>query len=118
MDEVRSFPLSPLSPFFPLSRPLTLFFPQATASVDFETDQKIQHVIRDEFAESLVLTVAHRLLTVVRGTHIIVLDAGRVVEYDTPANLLRNKEGVFRKMAEKASEWKELKEAAGLGEDE
>lgn len=91
---------------------------QATASVDFETDQKIQHVIRDEFSESLVLTVAHRLLTVVRGTHIMVLDAGRVVEFDTPATLLRNREGVFRKMAEKAAEWRELREAAGLGEDE
>ncbi|GAA5856811.1 hypothetical protein JCM8547_008855 [Rhodosporidiobolus lusitaniae] len=101
-----------------LRRSQVIIMDEATASVDFETDQKIQHVIRDEFADALVLTVAHRLLTIVDYDLILVLDQGKVLEYDSPASLLRKKEGTFRKMAEKAAEWKELRELAGLKEDE
>jgi len=49
---------------------------------------------------------------------ILVLDQGNLVEYDAPATLMRKKDGVFRKMCEKAAEWGELRRMAGLGEDD
>ncbi|GAA5840283.1 hypothetical protein JCM9279_002335 [Rhodotorula babjevae] len=91
---------------------------EATASVDFATDAKIQRTIREEFSESLVLTIAHRLRTIADYDLVLVLDQGAVVEYDAPATLMRNKDGVFRKMCEKAADWSELRRMAGLGEDE
>ncbi|GAA5897295.1 hypothetical protein JCM8208_003781 [Rhodotorula glutinis] len=91
---------------------------EATASVDFATDAKIQRTIREEFSESLVLTIAHRLRTIADYDLVLVLDQGAVVEYDAPATLMRNKDGVFRKMCEKAADWAELRRMAGLGEDE
>ncbi|GAA6034025.1 hypothetical protein JCM8097_000654 [Rhodosporidiobolus ruineniae] len=101
-----------------LRKSRVIIMDEATASVDFETDAKIQHCIRDEFSESLVLTIAHRLRTVVDYDLILVLDAGKVVEFDAPSALLRNKEGVFRRMAEKAADWEQLREVAGLGREE
>ncbi|GAA6053022.1 hypothetical protein JCM3770_002387 [Rhodotorula araucariae] len=91
---------------------------EATASVDFQTDAKIQHTIREEFSESLVLTIAHRLRTIADYDLVLVLDQGSLVEYDTPGALLRKKDGVFRRMCEKAADWGELRRMAGLGEDE
>ncbi|BGP48208.1 hypothetical protein JCM10450v2_004080 [Rhodotorula kratochvilovae] len=91
---------------------------EATASVDFETDAKIQHTIREEFSESLVLTIAHRLRTIADYDLVLVLDQGSLVEYDAPGALMRKKDGVFRRMCEKAAEWGELKRMAGLAEDE
>ncbi|GAA5917290.1 hypothetical protein JCM6882_004151 [Rhodosporidiobolus microsporus] len=101
-----------------LRRSQVIVMDEATASVDFETDEKIQRVIRTEFADSLCLTIAHRLRTVIDYDLILVLDKGRIVESAAPATLLKNKDGVFRKMAEKAAEWRELREMAGLGDEE
>ncbi|GAA6013875.1 hypothetical protein JCM10207_008220 [Rhodosporidiobolus poonsookiae] len=91
---------------------------EATASVDFETDEKIQRVMREEFADSLVITIAHRLRTIIDYDLVCVLDKGQVAEFDKPSTLLRKKDGLFRAMCEKAAEWKELRAVAGLGEDE
>lgn len=61
---------------------------EATASVDFETDAFIQSTIRAKFKNVTVLTVAHRINTIFDYDRILCLDAGRVVEFDTPSNLL------------------------------
>ncbi|KZW03602.1 P-loop containing nucleoside triphosphate hydrolase protein [Exidia glandulosa HHB12029] len=84
---------------------------ESTASVDFETDTKIQTAIRDGFKESIVLIIAHRLHTIIECDRILVLDAGQIVEVDTPASLLEHKDGVFRGMCEKSDGFEALYEA-------
>ncbi|XP_039632406.1 multidrug resistance-associated protein 1 isoform X1 [Polypterus senegalus] len=75
-----------------------LVLDEATAAVDLETDNLIQSTIRSQFEECTVLTIAHRLNTIMDYTRVLVLDKGQVVEFDTPANLLAKK-GIFYKMA-------------------
>ena len=70
---------------------------EATANVDFKTDRLIQEVIRQKFKDSTVLTIAHRLSTIMDYDKVLVLDAGRVVEFDKPEVLIRNK-GMFAEM--------------------
>ena len=66
-----------------------LILDEATAAVDLETDDLIQATIRKEFAGSSVLTIAHRLNTIMDYDRIMVLDKGELKEYDTPGNLLK-----------------------------
>lgn len=75
---------------------------------------QIQHTIREEFADSLVITIAHRLRTIIDYDRILVLDQGRLIEFDTPKNLLLNPDGAFRKMCESAADWEGLKASAGI----
>lgn len=78
---------------------------EATASVDFETDNKIQQTIREEFQSSCLLTIAHRLSSIVDYDRLLVLDHGNLVEFDTPFNLLQKKSGedaIFKSMCEKS----------------
>ena len=70
---------------------------EATANVDFMTDRQIQEVIRDKFNDSTVLTIAHRLNTIMNYDKVLVLDGGRVVEFDKPDVLIRNG-GLFAEM--------------------
>ena len=62
---------------------------EATAAVDLETDDLIQATIRKEFAESSVLTIAHRLNTIMDYDKIMVLDKGELREFDKPSELLK-----------------------------
>ena len=66
-----------------------LLIDEATANVDQHTDDLIQQVIRAEFRDATVVTIAHRLNTIADSDRIMVLDAGRVVEFDTPTELLK-----------------------------
>ncbi|EQC41399.1 hypothetical protein SDRG_01370 [Saprolegnia diclina VS20] len=68
---------------------------EATASVDAETDAKLQRVLRSEFKDATVLTIAHRLDTVLDANRIMVLDAGRVVQFGSPMSLIARGEGHF-----------------------
>ncbi|XP_063925011.1 ATP-binding cassette sub-family C member 4-like isoform X1 [Zophobas morio] len=68
---------------------------EATANVDLKTDELIQAVIRRKFRHCTVLTVAHRLNTVIDSDRILVLDDGSIVEFDHPFLLLQNTEGFF-----------------------
>ncbi|KAI9260598.1 hypothetical protein BDA99DRAFT_86302 [Phascolomyces articulosus] len=78
---------------------------EATASVDFEMDAKIQCTIRQAFQDSTLICVAHRLRTVIDYDRVLVIDQGRVVEYDTPWNLLnQSPPSLFRAMCEQSGE--------------
>lgn len=71
-----------------LRRPKILVLDEATASIDNETDSIIQRMIRDKFVGSTVLTIAHRLHTIIDSDKVMVLDQGKVVEMDSPDKLL------------------------------
>ncbi|CAM9640065.1 unnamed protein product [Bubo scandiacus] len=78
-----------------------LVLDEATASVDMETDNLVQSTIKREFHNCTVLTIAHRLHTVMDSERVLVLDAGRILEYDTPHNLLQRR-GAFSEMIAEA----------------
>ncbi len=61
---------------------------EATANVDFETDAFIQKKIKEKFHNCTIFTIAHRLSTIIDYDRILVMDAGKVVEYDHPYKLL------------------------------
>ncbi|KAJ3005706.1 hypothetical protein HKX48_000504 [Thoreauomyces humboldtii] len=71
-----------------------LILDEATASVDAETDRLVQMAIRTEFAARTVITIAHRIDTIMDSDRVMVMDAGRVVEFGTPADLLASR-GAF-----------------------
>ncbi|KAK3921166.1 Multidrug resistance-associated protein 4 [Frankliniella fusca] len=75
-----------------------LMMDEATANVDPQTDKLIQTTIREKFKSCTVLTVAHRLNTVIDSDRVLVMDNGTVVEYDHPWLLLERPGGVFRGM--------------------
>ncbi|KAI8620137.1 P-loop containing nucleoside triphosphate hydrolase protein [Chytriomyces sp. MP71] len=77
-----------------------LFIDEATASVDIETDTYIQKVIREDFADATVICIAHRLGTLIDYDRILVLDAGRVKEFDTPHNLLGIPDSAFSSLVD------------------
>lgn len=79
-----------------------LVLDEATASVDIETDAHIQRTIRTEFKHKTIITIAHRLNTVIDSDKILVLDQGRVVEFDSPQNLLEKEGGHFWKLCKQA----------------
>ncbi|KAJ1933042.1 ATP-binding cassette glutathione S-conjugate transporter ycf1, partial [Linderina macrospora] len=76
-----------------------LILDEATANVDTKTDQIMQEVIREELRDSTILTVAHRLRTVMDSDRILVMDQGKVAEYDSPANLLIQ-DSLFKSLVE------------------
>lgn len=78
-----------------------LVLDEATANVDPQTDALIQTTIRKKFAECTVLTIAHRLHTVMDSDKVLVMDAGRMVEFDAPYVLLQNEQGVLFGMVQK-----------------
>ncbi|XP_044072656.1 ATP-binding cassette sub-family C member 4-like isoform X5 [Siniperca chuatsi] len=77
-----------------------LVIDEATANVDPRTDSLIQQTIRDKFQECTVLTIAHRLNTIIDCDRILVLAAGRIQEYDQPYVLLQNQDGLFYQMVQ------------------
>ena len=83
-----------------LRQPKLLVLDEATASVDQQTDAMLQEMIREHFAHATVLTVAHRLKTIMDSDKVLVLDAGRVAEYDAPHTLLQNEAGIFTGMVD------------------
>ncbi|KAJ3103960.1 Multidrug resistance-associated protein 1 [Phlyctochytrium planicorne] len=82
------------------SNPKVLVMDEASSSVDVAADALIQDSIKTFFKDSTVISIAHRLNTVADFDRVLVLDKGVVVEFDTPARLLRNGDGVFRKMVD------------------
>ena len=76
-----------------------LILDEATAACDLQTDLLIQSTIKEQFKDYTVLTIAHRLNTVLDYNTIIVLDNGIVIEKDSPNNLLQNTDSVFYSLA-------------------
>ncbi|XP_041776325.1 multidrug resistance-associated protein 1 isoform X6 [Anopheles merus] len=85
-----------------LRKTKVLILDEATAAVDLETDDLIQRTIRTEFKDCTVLTIAHRLNTIMDSDKVIVLDKGQIVEFAPPAELLQSKNSAFYSMAKDA----------------
>ncbi|KAK3092515.1 hypothetical protein FSP39_003868 [Pinctada imbricata] len=81
-----------------LRRTKVLCIDEATASVDMETDAIIQETIRTEFCDSTVLTIAHRINTVLDSDRVLVMREGKVAELDSPSALLQNSKSMFYKL--------------------
>ncbi|CAN6242270.1 unnamed protein product [Urochloa humidicola] len=86
-----------------LKRSNVLIHDEATASVDSATDAIIQETIRKEFRDCTVLTIAHRIHTVIDNDLILVFSDGRIIEYDTPSRLLENKNSEFSRLVKEYS---------------
>ncbi|KAM0315686.1 hypothetical protein ACHAO8_003737 [Botrytis cinerea] len=95
-----------------LKQPKVLMMDEATASIDYTTDAKIQETIRE--LKSTIITIAHRLQTIVDYDKVLVLDKGEVVEYAHPHELLKKegKDAIFRGMCETSGDLEGLMDAA------
>uniref|UniRef100_A0ACD5V339 Uncharacterized protein n=1 Tax=Avena sativa TaxID=4498 RepID=A0ACD5V339_AVESA len=86
-----------------LKRSNVLVLDEATASVDSSTDAIIQQTLREEFGDCTVLTVAHRIHTVIDSDLILVFSEGRIIEYDTPSRLLEDEKSEFSRLIKEYS---------------
>ena len=78
-----------------------LVLDEATAACDQETDRLIQLTIKEKFKECTVITIAHRLNTILDYNKVLVLDNGVIVEMDSPINLLKDPDSHFYSLAKK-----------------
>merc|ERR1719412_314450 len=85
-----------------LRKTKVLVLDEATAAVDLETDDLVQATIRAEFVDCTVLTIAHRLNTIMDSNRVVVLDQGKVIEFESPASLMAKPDSVFYGMAKNA----------------
>ena len=75
---------------------------EATASIDYKTEELIQKAINEILDSSTFITIAHRIKTILNYDRIIVLDKGQIVDFDTPDNLINNKNGLFYELYSKS----------------
>jgi len=73
---------------------------EATASVDADTDARIQRVFRVEFKNATCITVAHRLNTIMDSDLVLVMDNGKAAEFDKPSSLLSKEDGIFKSLVD------------------
>lgn len=85
-----------------LRKTKVLILDEATAAIDIETDELIQKTIRAQFSDCTILTIAHRLNTIMDSDRIILLEHGKIAEFDTPSNLLADSNSLFYGMAKDA----------------
>ncbi|KAI8612768.1 P-loop containing nucleoside triphosphate hydrolase protein [Chytriomyces sp. MP71] len=81
-----------------LQKSRILVLDEATSSIDIKTDELIQKILREEFVDSTILCIAHRINTILDYDKILVLEGGVVKEFNTPDALLSNSESVFYKL--------------------
>ncbi|KAJ3391487.1 hypothetical protein HDU84_005862 [Entophlyctis sp. JEL0112] len=79
-----------------------LILDEATAAIDYETDNVIQKTIRQLAQQATVITIAHRINTIIDYDRILVLDQGRLAELDSPQNLMKNRRSMFFGLAKEA----------------
>nr|GAT52228.1 ATP-binding cassette transporter [Mycena chlorophos] len=92
-----------------------LILDEATSAIDYKTDSIIQTSLREELGKDVsLLTVAHRLQTIMDSDKIMVLEAGRIVEYDTPRELLRIEGGKLRALVDESRDREVLYAMAGI----
>ncbi|EEY65388.1 ATP-binding Cassette (ABC) Superfamily [Phytophthora infestans T30-4] len=92
-----------------LTRSRIVVMDEATASIDHETEKKLQQMINRDFQDATVLTIAHRLGTVLDSDRILVLSDGRVVEFDSPRELAKNTNGDFHALSKEGGYLHRLK---------
>lgn len=90
-----------------LKSPKVLVMDEATASIDYATDSKIQDTLR-ELKDNTIITIAHRLQTIIDYDKVLVLDKGEIIEYADPYELIRKEDGMFRGMCETSGELEHL----------
>jgi ATP-binding cassette subfamily C (CFTR/MRP) protein 1 len=76
---------------------------EATANIDYKTEEIIQKAISEILEDSTIITIAHRIKTIINYDKILILDNGSVVNFDSPNNLLKNKEGIFYELYTKST---------------
>lgn len=82
-----------------IRKPQILLLDEATSSIDYATDSIIQKTIREAFTgKTTIITIAHRLKTIIDNHKILVMDNGKVAEFDSPFNLLKNDDSIFSKL--------------------
>ena len=79
-----------------ISKPKILMMDEATANIDEKTDQAIQQLIKSEFKNTTVITIAHRLNTIIQYDKLLILEYGKLVEFGSPRELLEKTGGYFR----------------------
>lgn len=94
-----------------LKSPRVLVMDEATASIDYATDSKIQETLR-ELKDNTIITIAHRLQTIIDYDKVLVLDKGEVLEYADPWELIQKENGSFRGMCEMSGDFDTLLEIA------
>ncbi|KAG0140699.1 hypothetical protein CROQUDRAFT_664859 [Cronartium quercuum f. sp. fusiforme G11] len=90
-----------------------LILDESTASLDAESDEKIQKTIRTEMENATILCIAHRLKTIVDYDKVLVLGQGEVLEFGKPAELLSKEGSAFKQLCERSGNLEELKKMAG-----
>ena len=76
---------------------------EATANIDIKTEEVIQNAIHTFFKDTTIITIAHRIKTIINYDRILVLRDGELEEFDTPTNLLQNKNSMFYELYSKSS---------------
>ncbi|KAF4606377.1 hypothetical protein EYR38_000430 [Pleurotus pulmonarius] len=95
-----------------LRRTNIVILDEATSQIDNKLDDQIQTTIREELSSALVITIAHRLKTIIDYDRILVLDNGEIVEFAPPRELLASPGSAFREMCKRSADWPILQ--AGL----
>jgi ABC-type multidrug transport system fused ATPase/permease subunit len=85
-----------------LARPVILVMDEATASIDQESDERVQSIIKQHFKHATILSIAHRLESIADFDKILVLDQGELIEFDTPSALLSAPESAFSQLVRAA----------------
>lgn len=83
---------------------------EATANIDIITEKKIQKLIHEEFVDSTVITIAHRLNTIMGSDKVLVLSHGQVVEYDAPQTLMNDPTSQFSELLKEIKKKKKEEE--------
>ncbi|KAI9600531.1 hypothetical protein H4Q26_000315 [Puccinia striiformis f. sp. tritici PST-130] len=92
-----------------LRRTKVVIMDEATSSIDMETDAQIQSTIRECMGDSMVITIAHRLFTVIDYDKLIILREGQIIESGSPKDLIQDSNSEFRSMCESSANWISLK---------
>ena len=93
-----------------LRRNKVIMMDEATANVDNETDRIIQETVKEKFKGCTLLVIAHRMRTIIESNEIIVMDKGECREYDSPSELFKNENSLFRNLIQQSG----LKESEHL----
>ena len=86
-----------------LKKTKILIMDEATANIDVKTEEKIQKILNNTFIDCTIITIAHRIKTILNYDKILVLENGKILEFDSPKTLLENKQSYFYQLYEKSS---------------